>query len=311
MSTAALLDTLIGPGAAPCFAVLDGARRDQVHTVTQNFARHDLLLDGVDDPALLRYAPRVVELGPDQRQALEVLLARGFGDSWGYFVRSPARFRDVRDHLAGLLVAELPDGSERRFRLFDPRVLRAFLPTCTPAELAEAFGPITSFLVEAPEPGALLEYGRDPDEGGLSEWVHALAPSDPPEPDPPPLTAPRPGVADVLKLRDHQVWLLEDDARARLLTRAAAHLGRHFPGPCAALGPAQMQEVLDYGLARAGRHGFETERELAKYLNLMFAFGRDFDREQPWAVELLAARAGIDQLYAVALLNENRALGRV
>jgi len=115
----------------------------------------------------------------------------------------------------------------------------------------------------------------------------------------------------MLSLRAEQVWLIEADAEARFRAKLREHLAAHFPGACAALDAEQLDAVLDHGLARARAHGFERERELAKYLGLVFAFGRDFDREQAWAARLLAAGASIERLHAVALLNENRALGRV
>jgi hypothetical protein len=88
------------------------------------------------------------------------LLEWGFGNSWGYFVRTRVGLWDLRDHLAGLLEAELPDGSIVRFRIFDPRVLRVYLPTCTFEELDQVFGPIEAFLVEAKTPQVLLRYTR-------------------------------------------------------------------------------------------------------------------------------------------------------
>lgn len=179
-TTPELLAALFEPGAPPCFAVLDGARDERVHTATQNFTRHDYLIDGVDDPALIRYAPRLVDLGPGPSQALRFLLDHGFGHSWGYFVHAKAGFRELRDHLAGLLDARLPDGRELRFRLFDPRVLRAYLPTCTPAELDAAFGPISAFWLEAatPEPDQLVELRRGP-AGELETHVHPLTTAPP------------------------------------------------------------------------------------------------------------------------------------
>ena len=38
------------------------------------------------------------------------------------------------------------------------RGLRRFLPTCSPAQLAELFGPVRAFLVEDADPATLLEF---------------------------------------------------------------------------------------------------------------------------------------------------------
>ena len=40
------------------------------------------------------------------------------------------------------------DGTPLYFRYYDPRVLRVFLPTCTPAQLKHMFGPADAFLAE-------------------------------------------------------------------------------------------------------------------------------------------------------------------
>ena len=44
----------------------------------------------------------------------------------------------------------------------DPRVLRVFLPTCTPDELSDFFGPIGSFLVESDQPAHAWLCSREP-----------------------------------------------------------------------------------------------------------------------------------------------------
>ena len=44
------------------------------------------------------------------------------------------------------------------FRFYDPRVLRVFLPTCTPKEVLEFFGPIKRYVLEGEEPTVILQY---------------------------------------------------------------------------------------------------------------------------------------------------------
>ena len=294
--------------AGPLFAVLDAARDGEIERLTTSFQLRFLyLLDGITDAELARSAPRVVELGPRPSTGFDRLLTQGYGRSWGYYLRSRAPLLDVRDQLASLLVAELPDGSVVRFRLFDPRVLRVYLPTCTPEELARVFGPIECFLLEHPAPpasGEVLEcFARDA-EGELChsvEHIEERAPKPPPrQPEP-------------LQLRGAQVDALAARSRDDFHTRALAHLRRFFPQQCQQLGEAGTREMLELGVARARRHGFVTELEVCKYLNLMFSFGRDFDTEQVWARRLLGGGQGdqMERLYSLAQVNEARALGRV
>lgn len=297
--------------AAPAFAVLDAARHEDIDRLTLAFSLRFLyLIDGVDDPALTRTAPRVIELGRTPTPGIDRLLTQGHGHSWGYYLRSRAPLLDVRDHLASLLIAELPDGSVVRFRLFDPRILRVYLPTCTPEELERAFGPVESFWLEDPTGGPLVCFARDA-EGELS--AAPPAPDDDPEagaPRIPTLTR------EPLQIREAQLDALAARSRGDFVTRALAHLRRFFPAQCDALGEAKTRELLALGVARATRHGFVTEVEVCKYLNLMFSFGRDFDTQQIWARTLLrASRPGEDarmeRLYGLAQVNEARALGRV
>ena len=44
------------------------------------------------------------------------------------------------------------------FRFYDPRVLRVFLPGCTPKESAQFFGPIKRYFFEGEDPSEVLEY---------------------------------------------------------------------------------------------------------------------------------------------------------
>jgi hypothetical protein len=60
------------------------------------------------------------------------------------------------------------------FRYYDPRVLRSYLPTCTPEELAQVFGPIHSFVMESAE-GACIEFSRAAGQLRKRELVPAAA----------------------------------------------------------------------------------------------------------------------------------------
>ena len=44
------------------------------------------------------------------------------------------------------------------FRYYDPRVLRKFLPTCTPEQIAAFFGPADSVLIENEDGTELLRF---------------------------------------------------------------------------------------------------------------------------------------------------------
>jgi hypothetical protein len=50
------------------------------------------------------------------------------------------------------------EGSSLYFRYYDPRVLRAYLPTCNAEELGNVFGPIEFFMSEQEDPGSVSRF---------------------------------------------------------------------------------------------------------------------------------------------------------
>lgn len=70
---------------------------------------------------------------------------RSWGSHVGILLHSPADFAALRAHLRRFLTVRDESGKKYRFRFYDPRILRAFLPVCAPDELREFFGPIDRF----------------------------------------------------------------------------------------------------------------------------------------------------------------------
>ncbi len=132
------------------------------------------LLPGQLDPELASAAPYLVQLSP-RAPLLDLFLTQGMGGHWGVLVQSRADFRVLRMHFRGLLSVWDPDGKPLLFRYYDPRVLRVYLPTCTPAELDTVFGPAATFYAEAPEVTALIRFRVS--DTGLGQELLSLSPS--------------------------------------------------------------------------------------------------------------------------------------
>lgn len=145
--------------SSPVFAVLDAARDPRVLPLLRELGGHRSLHDGEEAEELADVAPYLIELPPG-RPHLERVVAEGWGRAWGIFLTSGASAELVRSHLQALLYARTEDGAARYLRFYDPRVLRAFVPVCTPPELAEVFGPIERFIVEARRPTLAHVYSR-------------------------------------------------------------------------------------------------------------------------------------------------------
>ena len=140
-------DTLDG---AQVYAVLDGARDVRIESMLrQCFMEYDCLFAGRLSPRLRAAAPYVVHLARDA-DFTQRLLDTGWGQSWAVFTRVPADvpLQQQKRHFRTLLRVRAPNDKILHFRFYDPRVLRRFLPTCSPGQLQAFFGPIPEFVAE-------------------------------------------------------------------------------------------------------------------------------------------------------------------
>lgn len=97
----------------------------------------------------------------------------------------------------------------------------------------------------------------------------------------------------MLTIRKPQLEALGARHRAAFAARIAEHLGRFFPERCRVLGADGVAEAVEHGITRAALYGITSERDVCKYIDLMFVFGRDLDRAEshPWAARILARHA--------------------
>ncbi len=132
----------------PLYAVLDAARDDLVLPWVRQCGADTLCLyDGWQAQELSDVAPYLVAL-PRGSDVLRDLLSRAWGQSWGVFFTSAEPMRELRRHLRRFLRVQVEGRGRMLFRFYDPRVLRAFLPTCSLEEANRFFGPIDAFVVE-------------------------------------------------------------------------------------------------------------------------------------------------------------------
>jgi len=143
----------------PLFAILDAARDPIVHLrIYECPEQKQSLYEGPEAARLAFVAPYLISL-PKRSPFLERLVREGWGNSWGVYLTCNRPFEEVRKHLRHFLTVELEGKREKvLFRFYDPRVLRVFLPTCTPKEVLEFFGPIKRYVLEGEEPTAILQY---------------------------------------------------------------------------------------------------------------------------------------------------------
>lgn len=146
------------------YAILDGARDPRVFPFAAESPLPSMCLyAGALAPALARVAPYLVRL-PREAPASLALLEAAWGRSWGIFLRASVPMIGVHGHFRRLLRVQDERGVRMLFRFYDPRVLRVYLPTCRPDELATMFGPVESFVMESTE-GNVLQFRQQ--RGGL------------------------------------------------------------------------------------------------------------------------------------------------
>jgi len=146
------------PEFRPAFALLDAARvgsdMSDAHGLEPNGVN---LYKGMSEESLSDVAPYVLPFGGSGGLAAW-LVAKGRGKSWGVFIETTVSIDEIHRHLRKFLMVRTEDGRELYFRFYDPRVLRIFLGTCSPAQLSELFGPVAHYAAEDENPAFMLVF---------------------------------------------------------------------------------------------------------------------------------------------------------
>jgi hypothetical protein len=135
--------------ALPVFALLDAARNPRVPELLKASGEsHQMLYEGEKGQELALVAPYLVAL-PPKSELLRHLVERHWGTSVAVYLTSQLPLDLLRAHFRQFLMVQPEGKPPALFRFYDPRVLRVYLPTCTPAEAAVFFGPVRKFFVES------------------------------------------------------------------------------------------------------------------------------------------------------------------
>ena len=86
--------------------------------------------------------------------------ARYAGKNAGVLFASSAEPRVIFRHLRSIFVVKDESGQEHFFRFYDPRVARAFIPSCSAEEVAEFFGPIRTFWIDSEVPNVVERWSH-------------------------------------------------------------------------------------------------------------------------------------------------------
>lgn len=138
--------------------ILDAARDSRIFPMLlECHLEYSCLYSGTLPPLLSMAAPYLVRLEYDYRDTRRFIL-HAWGNSWGVFLHCDESSKSLRRHLRELLVVRDAQDQKLLFRYYDPRVLRVYLPTCTPGELRSVFGPVNKFWLEDESSGTLIAF---------------------------------------------------------------------------------------------------------------------------------------------------------
>lgn len=148
------------------WGVVDGARDLELAYEAPIHFGHSILslFHGAMAPALGDVAPYLVPIDPDSGYLEN--WARRLGSNAGILPATSVDLERLATHLREIFVVTDKGGQEFFFRFYDPRVLRAYLSTCTPQDLGALFGPLRALVVETASADGYASYAVG--DGGLS-----------------------------------------------------------------------------------------------------------------------------------------------
>lgn len=149
------------------YAVLDGASvKELLPKLDEHQPPHICLFPGDLEPDMAEVAPYLIKL-IEGGEFTNWVLEQGWGNHWGVFAATTADIYAMRQHLRRLLTVYDENGRPLRFRYYDPRVMRKYLPVCNTSEVNEFFGPVENYLMEAEDDLYLLSLSNN--NGALTE----------------------------------------------------------------------------------------------------------------------------------------------
>jgi len=250
------------------YALLDAYDAPQVPGKVQELGKESAvcLFFGSAEKKYWELAPYLIQIDPP---TLEWMRQTVWKSPCGVFLLSKSGLETLRTHLRRFLMVQLPDGERWFFRFYDPRILKVYLENCRPDELEIFFGPVRSFgIVDAESDQILL----------LHTSIEGR-----------PITQSSSGDQSVWQIRPEQYQALDAATHKDLEDRMMRHVKRLFPQRCSSLGEDEVRRMVRHGSAKAADYRLSREADLCRFVELSFAFGRDFDRDPryPWASEAL------------------------
>jgi hypothetical protein len=186
-------------------------------------------------------------------------------EGWGIFVASPAGIENLRQHFRHYLKVRSPKAKTWLFRFYDPRVLKLFLPACTPEELRSFYGPVVALGVAPPKIEKATFY-QEASVKGLANYSF------------------------MFRMREQHLEALELQGDLAFAEEVIEFLQKMHAEFVQDLPPAELSSRVLFGLTKAKRYGFRRQSSLAGFVAIMFRIGPNFD-EHPAIREVLTDQA--------------------
>jgi hypothetical protein len=160
------------------YAVVDAAKDYRLAVASRDLLGEPLRPLFANAPGHMdRVGPYLARIqGTGRYREYLTLWANRMGDNAGIFLATCAWPQATLSHLRTIFKVYDEAGAMFYFRYYDPRVIRAYLPTCTARECRTFFGPIRSIFVEGEEPATMHHYRSG--QAAVHLETEALADSD-------------------------------------------------------------------------------------------------------------------------------------
>jgi Domain of unknown function (DUF4123) len=245
------------------YALLDAYDAPAVPAKVQELGRERAvsLFIGEAEKKYWDLAPYLIQV---DEPTLEWMLNTVWSAPCGVFVISKSGLETLRTHFRRFLMVQLPDGERWYFRYYDPRILKVYLENCRPDELDIFYGPVRGFGIMDPESDNVLLLHIIGLERAQASSELANVP--------------------VWQVRQEQLQALGEASRKDFEDRMVRHAAKAFPEESRTLGEDGVRGLIRHGAARAAVYQLNREADICRFIELMFALGRDFDQtpKLPW-----------------------------
>ena len=168
--------TVAAVSVTPWYAVIDAARDATApQRATEAGLEVQSLYEGPLGQELAGVAPHLMSFDLHNEFA-EWLFDRWAGHH-GILLQTKAPFEELRRHFRKFLLVKDEAEKKFRFRFYDPRVLRSFLPACSFDEAKEFFGPVQCYYAASRDGVAVLALGWGTKGLTMKELFPAEVPS--------------------------------------------------------------------------------------------------------------------------------------